>query len=78
MSLPVRSHHPHEKQLERFMRLELPRPEVVPIVRHLMTGCSCCLEVTRRYWELGESAAPMIPRGMPKPERGNQQRSEEI
>ena len=72
MSLSVRSQHPHEKQLQRFMRLELPRPEVVPIVRHLLTGCSCCLEVTRRFWERGESAAS-IPRGVTKPERRNQQ-----
>ena len=77
MSLPVLSHHPDEKQLERFMRLDLSRPEVVPLVRHLMTGCRRCREVTRRFWELGESATP-IPRGVPKPERGNQQRSEGI
>ena len=69
MSLPVRSHYPDEKQLERFMRLDLSRPEVIQIVRHLMTGCSCCLEVTRRFWERGELAAP-IPRGSAEAREG--------
>jgi uncharacterized membrane protein len=42
--------------LERFMRNELSRREVVPIVRHLLTGCTQCLQVTRPLWELGERA----------------------
>jgi hypothetical protein len=46
--------HPGPKQLERFLRGELPQPEVPPIVRHLLTGCPACLQVTRRLWRLGD------------------------
>ena len=52
----VQSSHPHPDQLERFMRTELSQPEVVPIVRHLLTGCTQCKRVTRRLWTLGERA----------------------
>jgi hypothetical protein len=50
----VRQSHPHKDQLERFMRNELSRREVAPIVRHMLTGCTQCLQVTRPLWELGE------------------------
>ena len=48
--------HPHPKQLERFLRGELSRPEVARVVRHLLTGCPACLQVTRRLWDLGDRA----------------------
>lgn len=44
--------HPHEKQLERFMRGELSPAETLPIVRHMLAGCTKCLKVTRPLWEL--------------------------
>ena len=47
----LRSHPPAE-QLERFMRGELPLPERLPIVRHMLSGCTECLKVTRPLWEL--------------------------
>ena len=53
---PAHPLHPHEDQLERFLRSELPRYEAVPIVRHLLAGCTRCLAVTRRLWALGERA----------------------
>lgn len=34
------------------MRGELPLPERLPIVRHMLTGCAECLKVTRPLWEL--------------------------
>jgi hypothetical protein len=48
----VRWSHPHEEQLERFLRGELSLPEVLPIVRHLLKGCPQCLKVTRPIGEL--------------------------
>ena len=52
----VRQDHPHPKQLERFMLGRLSRPEVAVVVRHLLTGCPACLQVTRRLWDLGDRA----------------------
>ena len=46
--------HPLAEQLERFMRGELPLPEMLPIVRHMLSGCSECLKATRPLWELME------------------------
>lgn len=46
--------HPKPGMLERFMREELGRAEVAGLVRHLLTGCPQCVEVTRRLWNLGE------------------------
>ena len=55
IELPVvREWHPHPRQLERFMRSELPRAEVASIVRHLLKGCPQCVQVTRRLWSLGD------------------------
>jgi hypothetical protein len=45
---------PGAKELERFMRRELSRPEVLAVVRHLLTGCPRCVVVTRRSWDLGK------------------------
>ena len=49
-----RRSHPPAEQLKRFMRGELPLPEGLPIVRHMLSGCSECLKVTRPLWELIE------------------------
>ncbi len=49
--------HPGLEALERLMRGELPRPEAAMLVRHLLTGCPCCLEVSGRLWRLGEPGA---------------------
>jgi hypothetical protein len=50
----VRWSHPTEEQLLRFLRGELPRAEVKPIVRHMLADCPECLKVTRPLWELME------------------------
>lgn len=52
----VRRNHPDRVRLERFLRGELPRPEVAEVVRHLLAGCPACLQVTRRLWDLGDRA----------------------
>ncbi|HKI02938.1 MAG TPA: hypothetical protein VKK31_13265 [Thermoanaerobaculia bacterium] len=49
---PPVSIHPAKLELQTFMRGELPRPDVLPIVRHLLSGCTECLQVTRPFWEL--------------------------
>jgi hypothetical protein len=46
--------HPIRAQLETFMRGETPRSEAPDVVRHLLTGCPECLQVTRQLWKLGE------------------------
>jgi hypothetical protein len=46
--------HPDEEELARFFRGELPRSAAGPIVRHLLTRCPRCAQVTRRLWELGD------------------------
>jgi hypothetical protein len=48
--------HPGAEELARFVRGELPRPEARLIVRHLLTRCPRCTQVTRRLWELGDRA----------------------
>lgn len=52
----VRQDHPHPKQLERFLRGELPRTEAARVVRHLLRDCPACLQLTRRLWDLGDRA----------------------
>jgi hypothetical protein len=46
--------HPSRNDLERFVRGDLPREEESGIVRHLLTGCADCVQVTRRLWSLAE------------------------
>jgi hypothetical protein len=46
--------HPAREGLERLMRGELPREEALGVVRHLLTGCCTCVEVTRRFWSYGD------------------------
>jgi hypothetical protein len=45
---------PSTEELEGLFRGELPRDQTREIVRHLLTGCPGCLQVTRRLWNLGE------------------------
>jgi hypothetical protein len=52
--------HPAPDELHRFMRGALPGPEVRAVVRHLLTGCAECLQVTRRLWSLADRA-PLDP-----------------
>lgn len=46
--------HPCERDLARFMEGELPRTEAREIVRHLLTGCPRCKQVTHRLWTLSD------------------------
>jgi tetratricopeptide (TPR) repeat protein len=46
--------HPEPELLERFMLSRVDPEERRYIVRHLIHGCPCCLEVTRQLWALGE------------------------
>jgi hypothetical protein len=36
------------------MRGSLSRTDAQAVVRHLLTGCESCREITRRFWDLGE------------------------
>jgi hypothetical protein len=47
--------HPDLHQLERFMRGELSGTAARTIVRHLLAGCPQCVQITRRFWALGDS-----------------------
>ncbi len=49
-----RGAHPNRAELETFMRGQMPSLEAPGIVRHLLTGCPVCLQVTRQLWKLGE------------------------
>lgn len=51
--------HPDPRLLERFMRGEASALERRSIVRHMLTGCLQCLEVTRPLWRFGD--LPLIP-----------------
>jgi hypothetical protein len=55
-ALPAVENHPNKALLERFMLGDLPRPAVARIVRHMLTGCTQCLEITRPLWESEERA----------------------
>jgi hypothetical protein len=52
--------HPPWKELESLMRGDLPRLRAVAIVRHLLTGCSTCVEVTRRFWSYGDRRSRIV------------------
>jgi hypothetical protein len=41
---------------------ESPRAEARSVVRHLLTGCPQCLQVTRPLWRFGEEALLRLPR----------------
>jgi hypothetical protein len=56
--------HPGQDCLERFFRSELSRAERRTVVRHLLTGCPTCLQMTHRLWSLGEHRQkPQVPLG---------------
>jgi hypothetical protein len=58
--------HPEPAELQRFMRGESALAESCAVVRHLMTGCPQCLQVTCSIWRLGEEAlGTTLPRGVP-------------
>lgn len=59
--------HPDPRLLERFMRGEASALERRSIVRHMLTGCLQCLEVTRPLWRFGDR--PLVPLGGSAPER---------
>ena len=61
---PRCSVHPAKHELLTFLRGELPTPRAAPIVRHLLTGCPECLEVTRPIWEV-MAPRPILRRGRP-------------
>ena len=55
--------HPSERELASFMRGTASREEAMIVVRHLLTRCQACLEVTLKLWGPGdrvprERAAP--------------------
>jgi hypothetical protein len=56
--------HPGRDELERFMSCQLDRCAARAVVRHLLSGCAQCVQVTRHLWLLGDRA----PRG-PEPPR---------
>ena len=44
------SQHPERKALERFMKGALPRDQAREVVRHLLSGCGECRQVTGAWW----------------------------
>ena len=60
--------HPEPVELQRFMRGESALADSCAVVRHLMTCCPQCLQVTRPIWWLGEEAlGATLPRRVPAP-----------
>ena len=55
--------HPQPDALLRFLRAESPRAEACAIVRHLLTRCPQCLQVTRPLWRLGDEALRRLRNG---------------
>jgi hypothetical protein len=53
--------HPDAGQIARFMRGESPQAEARLILRHLLTGCPQCLQVTRPLWRFGDEALLRLP-----------------
>ncbi len=51
-----REAHPARKQLERFLRAELPAPAAGDVLRHLLAGCASCQETTAAIWNLTDDA----------------------
>jgi hypothetical protein len=54
--LSDRDRHPEPAELERFMRGVLPRDRARAVVRHMLTNCRKCIEITHRWWRLGGRA----------------------
>jgi hypothetical protein len=55
--------HPGRHDLERFMQGRLSREEARNVVRHLLTRCPQCLQVTRQLWRLGAEARLKLRNG---------------
>jgi len=45
--------HPSEADLASLLRGELPRPQAVVVVRHLLTRCPSCLQLASSLWMQG-------------------------
>ena len=43
--------HPELTRLRSFLRGELSRSEIRVVVRHLLTGCAQCRQVTGSLWQ---------------------------
>lgn len=54
--------HPPVKKLESLVRGELKRPEAQVVVRHLLSGCPRCAQITARLWDLERPGAGRAPR----------------
>src|SRR5262245_541645 len=52
--VPMAEEHPDSGLLERFLRGDLAPAERRQVVRHLLTGCPQCVEVTRPLFALGD------------------------
>lgn len=69
--------HPDPRLLERFLRGEASALERRTIVRHMLTGCLQCLEVTRPLWRFGDR--PLLPLGdTARDGDGAEERGEEL
>jgi hypothetical protein len=60
---PGPTRHPDRHDLERFMQGRLSREETRNVVRHLLTGCPECLQVTRPLWRFGDQARLKMRKG---------------
>jgi len=78
---PRRAHHDHPAagQLEGFMHCELDAAARRVIVRHLLTGCEQCIEVTRRIFSLGSEKplAALYPGELPEADEGEETDSDQ-
>lgn len=52
----MREYHPAPEVLERFVYGTLGPLECRNVVRHLLTGCPVCRQVTGRFWAVTEKA----------------------
>ena len=48
-----KSAHPDRAQLNRFIRCETSPAELRAVVRHLLTQCPRCVQITRELWAIG-------------------------
>jgi hypothetical protein len=64
----ARHAHPFPADLERFMRGEMEDAERQAVVRHLLTRCEKCCEITARLWNHGSRQAISLIEMLAKPE----------
>ena len=57
---PETTRHPADSDLERFMQGTLSPEARRDVVRHLLTRCPQCLQVTLQLWRIGDKA-PLKP-----------------